>query len=175
MCETIRRRPSFSAALCLACAMALWAPASSWPQAAAAPSPVSTSELARLAEISTRLEALNERLRNELADSKRNSSELAALLGSSRLELEALRSELESSRRISTELGERAASSASESTALRTALTKADDSLRSLESSFEAYRRAAEARIRKVELGRAAAVAAAAAGWLAALGLFLFR
>ncbi|MBL8967354.1 MAG: hypothetical protein JNG85_10105 [Spirochaetaceae bacterium] len=159
----------------MASVLALWAPAFSWPQAAAAPSPVSTSELARLAEISTRLGALNERLKSELADSKRSSTELAALLESSRLELEDLRSELESSRRISTELGERAASSASELTGLRTALTKADDSLRNLESSFEAYRRAAEATIRRVELGRTAAVAAAAAGWLAALGLFLFR
>lgn len=138
------------------------------------PRPISASELERLAEISTRLSLLNERLKTELEDSRRSSGELAALLESSRLELEALRLELEASRTTSTGLALRAESSERDSSSLREALTKAQDSLESSATSFEAYRRAAEARLRRAERGKRLLALAAASGWAAALGLLLF-
>ena len=138
------------------------------------PRRISASELERLAEISRRLLLLNERLKTELEDSRRSSEDLAALLESSRRELEALRLELEASRTISTGLASRAESSERDSASLREALTRAQVSLESSTTSFEAYRRAAEARLRRAERGKRLLALAAASGWAAALGLFLF-
>ena len=138
------------------------------------PRRISASELERLAEISRRLSLINERLKTELEDSRRSSEDLAALLESSRRELEALRLELEASRTISTGLASRAESSERDSASLREALTRAQVSLESSTTSFEAYRRAAEARLRRAERGKRLLALAAASGWAAALGLLLF-
>ncbi|MDR1618643.1 MAG: hypothetical protein LBS06_06305, partial [Treponema sp.] len=97
-------------------------------------------ELSRLLEISTRLVSLNEKLRNELADSKKNSAELSNMLLSSKGELDNLRKELEDLRKTSAALMSGAENSNRESDGLRTALTKAGNSLRNLEQSFENYR-----------------------------------
>jgi len=158
-CEKSRFRPSrfrpsrFILFLCL-CAASSWAPsARAFSQASAPPEPpkISGSELSRLIEISARLVTLNETLRNELSDSKRNSEELARTLGTSKNELDGLRSELEALRTTSTALALSAENSSRESDGLRAALTRADSSLLSLEASFEAYRKEAEGRTARLE------------------------
>lgn len=161
-----------SAAL-LASSLALCAPAWSQSSQGGGASTSFEAELSRLAEISTRLSSLNERLRTELEASKRSSEELEDSLVRSSSELEGLRREFEDSRRISNELASRAERSEMESTELRAALTRAEDSLRSLERSFEAYRLEAEARIRRLVTWRWIWAAAAAAGWALALIVFL--
>ncbi|MDR1898513.1 MAG: hypothetical protein LBQ55_00725, partial [Treponema sp.] len=122
-------------------------PVFSLPEDTAADETETGNELSRLLEISTRLVSLNERLRNELADSKKNSAELSNMLLASRRELETLRTELEDLRNASAALMNGAERSSQESDGLRTALTKAGNSLRNLEQSFENYRMSAEARI----------------------------
>ncbi len=142
-------------------------------------STISGTELSRLIEISTRLGTLNETLRTELSDSLRNSEELARTLESSRTEIEALRNELASlrndlasSRETSMALVESAAISEKESLELRTSLERAQDSLKSLETSWAAYKVGAEGRIQSLELARfrsrivvATIAAVAIAGW----------
>jgi chromosome segregation ATPase len=130
--------------------------------------------LSRLTEISTRLAALNERLRSELEDSRKNSAELRDTLGRSRSELDGLKTELETLRRTSQELLSRAETSNQELEGLRTALTKAESSLTSLELSFASYRMTAEARIAYLEqsgrffkYGFFAALLLALGGWTA--------
>ena len=107
----------------------------------------SGNALNRLIAISGQLSSLNERLRNELQDSRRSSWELQTMLEASRQELGGLRQELETLRISSTELLIKAESSLMESAALMTALRKAESSLMSLELSFAAYREASERRI----------------------------
>jgi uncharacterized coiled-coil DUF342 family protein len=132
------------------------------------------NELSRLLEISTRLVSLNEKLRSELADSKKNSAELSNMLSASKGELETLRKELEDLRKTSAALMSGAEHSNRESDGLREALTKAGNSLRNLEQSFENYRMHAEARIAYLEgrnrlfkYGFAGALVLAASGWIA--------
>jgi chromosome segregation ATPase len=107
--------------------------------------------LNRLIEISTQLSNLNEKLRSELQDSKKSSSELQNMLEISRMELDALRKELSALRTSSEELLSKAENSQTELNALQTVLRKAESSLTSLELSFAAYREASENRIRVLE------------------------
>jgi uncharacterized coiled-coil DUF342 family protein len=132
------------------------------------------NELSRLLEISARLSSLNEKLRNELADSRKNSAELSNMLLSSKGELETLRKELEDLRKTSAALTSGAENSNRESDGLRAALTKAGSSLRSLEQSFENYRMHAEARMaylegrgRFLKYGLAGTLVLALSGWIA--------
>lgn len=138
-------------------------------------------ELARLELISLRLAKLNETLRAELSASKRNSEESALLLENSKTELSALRNELDALRSRSSELARTAESSATDLRGLRTALSKAEDSLRSSEASFAAYRKEAEGRIRSLEresfFTRVVALIAsffAVSGWTAFFIMMLF-
>jgi chromosome segregation ATPase len=131
-------------------------------------------ELTRLIEISTRLGELNETLRSELENSRKNSAELSNMLMNSKAELDGLRGELESLRRTSTELLNKAELSNQESKRLREALTKAESSLTSLEQSFGDYKMAAEARISSLEgsgrfykYGFFAGIILALSGWAA--------
>ena len=133
--------------LLLGFAQALWAQDSE----AAAKELNSGIALNRLIGISTQLSNLNERLRSELQDSKRNSLELQSMLEDSKRELEELRQELEALRNSSKELLSAAENSQTELAALMTALRKAESSLMSLEISFAAYREAAESRISSLE------------------------
>lgn len=174
--------PALVAGLALSFWLSPWA---SWPEpssvseaeasSASGASPSSGNELERLLAISKRLGELNERLRIELEASKTSSLGLAASLESSTRELEGLRRELETLRMSSTELALRAESSARASIELSTALRRADDSLRSLEVSFAAYRRAAEARQGLLGLGALGAGLLALAGWSLALGFWLAK
>jgi predicted RNase H-like nuclease (RuvC/YqgF family) len=134
----------------------------------------SGNELSRLIGISTRLAELNETLRNELAGSRKNSTELSGLLAASKTEAEELRTELERLRQTSTELLSSAEISNRESDELKAALMKAETSLASLELSFGAYRTAAEARITRLErrgrftaLGFIVSAVLALSGWAA--------
>jgi chromosome segregation ATPase len=134
----------------------------------------SQNELARLIEISAKLAELNETLRNELADSRKNSAELSNTLVTSKNELDALRTELESLRRTSAGLLSKAELSSQESSGLREALKRAESSLTNLERSFGAYRMTAESRIASLEksgrLFKYASIAGAVlaiAGWTA--------
>jgi chromosome segregation ATPase len=111
----------------------------------------SENTLERLIGISARLAELNERLRNELEDSRKNSQELRNMLEKSREEAGVLRAELEYLRTASTGLLNRADGSLTELAALREALLKAESSLTSLEQSFAAYRQAAELKIADLE------------------------
>ncbi|MDR0314253.1 MAG: hypothetical protein LBI14_11740, partial [Treponema sp.] len=111
----------------------------------------SSAALNRLTEISNQLSLLNERLRNELLDSRQNSRELQNMLELSKQELDGLRQELERLRIVSAELSNRAENSLTESTELLTALKRAESSLVSLEQSFAAYRLAVEQRIQRLE------------------------
>ena len=114
----------------------------------------SGNALNRLLEISTQLSTLNEKLQNELSDSRLNSRELQNMLEASKLELEELRLELGSLKQelkvlqnTSAELLIAAENSQSELAGLQTALRKAESSLMSLELSFADYRETAEKRI----------------------------
>ena len=134
----------------------------------------SQNELSRLIGISTRLAELNERLRTELADSRRNSAELSNTLGASKTELDTLKAELEALRQTSTALLNRAELSNQELNGLREALRRAESSLTSLEQSFGAYRMTAESRIARLErsgrlfkYGFIAAAVLAVGGWTA--------
>ncbi len=160
-------------ALCLASPSGLGAEPSPRDQPQAAISAISASELERLSEISTRLASLNERLRTELEASRRSLSELGDSLAISTRELGTLRLELKESRRNSSELVSTAESSARESIALREALTRAEDSLKSSEASFEGYRRTAESRMLALSAGRLGLVSLAVSGWIAALAAVL--
>jgi chromosome segregation ATPase len=111
----------------------------------------SGSGLSRLHGILTRLGELNETLRKELGDSRKNSEELRLTLERLKTELDALRPELETLRRTSAELSNKAGNSEKELTALQEALTKAESSLTSLEQSFASYRQTAELRIADLE------------------------
>jgi len=111
----------------------------------------SGSALNRLIEISDQLSQLNERLRNELQDSRQNSRELQTMLEASRQELDGLKQELRILRGASTELLSKAENSLLESTELLTALKKAESSLLSLELSFALYRETAEQKIKSLE------------------------
>ena len=111
----------------------------------------SDSALNRLIEISARLSTLNEKLRGELQDSRRNSGELVITLEASKRELGELRRELEISRSVLTELRGAAENSLLELSALQMELRKAESSLMSLELSFMAYRQASQKRITSLE------------------------
>ena len=111
----------------------------------------SRSALNRLIEISNQLSRLNEKLRNELQDSRQNSWELQIMLEASRQELDGLRQELEILRNVSMELLNKAQSSLLESTELVTVLKKAESSLMNLELSFSLYRETAERKISSLE------------------------
>ena len=141
-------------------------PSGLWAQSAAVQSAEnSESALNRLIGISAQLSTLNERLREELQDSRRNSTQLQSMLETSKRELEglreelrvlkpeleALKQELEALQSGSTELLFAAENSLTELTALQAALRKAESSLMSLELSFSAYRQTAENRIRRLE------------------------
>jgi septal ring factor EnvC (AmiA/AmiB activator) len=111
----------------------------------------SERELSRLIEISSQLTQLNEKLRNELEDSRKNSRDLRNTLEKSKNELDELRAELEALRTASTALLNTQDESRTDLTALQTALTKAGNSLASLEQSFAAYRMQAELQIGRLE------------------------
>jgi len=111
----------------------------------------SGSALNRLIEISTQLSSLNERLSEELQNSRQSSWELQIMLESSKKELEELRQELAVLRNSSMELLTKAENSQTELTTLEEALRKAGSSLMSLELSFASYREAAEGRIKTLE------------------------
>jgi len=111
----------------------------------------SGNTLNRLTEISTQLSVLNERLREELQDSRRNSMELETMLEASRKELGELRRELEALQTTSTGLLSAAENSLTELNGLQAALRKAESSLTSLELSFAAYRQASERRISSLQ------------------------
>jgi chromosome segregation ATPase len=136
---------------------------------------ISQSEFSRLIEISSQLSALNERLRSELADSRRTSKSLRDTLAKSSTELDGLKAELEHLRRASTGLSRTRDNSLTDLTLLQGALTVADSSLTSLEQSFAAYRQWAEVRIASLEKSRGrwrvagiAAIAVALAGGVTA-------
>ena len=119
---------------------------------------VSVNALNRLLEISGQLSNLNERLRNELQDSRQSSRELQTMLEASKQELDGLRrelgtlkQELEVLQNTSAELLSKAENSQTELAGLRAALRKAESSLTSLELSFAAYREAAENRMSSLE------------------------
>jgi septal ring factor EnvC (AmiA/AmiB activator) len=114
----------------------------------------SESELSRLLEISNQLAALNERLKNELEDSRKNSQSLRDTLGKSKEELDVLRAELQRLRAASTALLNTQEESLTDLTLLQTALMKAEFSLTNLEQSFAAYRQTAELRIAGLEKSR---------------------
>jgi predicted nucleic acid-binding Zn-ribbon protein len=107
--------------------------------------------LNRLIEISQQLSTLNEKLREELQDSRQSSRELQTRLESSRKELEELKLELGVLQINSMELLIKAENSLTESTALLAALKKAESSLMSLEQSFKAYRQTAEGEIKSLK------------------------
>jgi chromosome segregation ATPase len=118
----------------------------------------SGNALNRLIEISDQLSQLNERLRNELQDSRQNSRELQTMLEASRRELDGLRQELGPLKQelqvlqsASTALLNKAENSLLESTELLTALKKAESSLMSLEHSFALYQQTAERKILSLE------------------------
>ncbi|MDR1252832.1 MAG: hypothetical protein LBK62_11820 [Treponema sp.] len=115
---------------------------------------VSENELSRLIEISNQLVDLNEKLRSELEDSRKNSKSLQDTLGKSKEELDALRTELEHLRTASTALLNTQEKSQTDLALLQTALTKAESSLTSLEQSFAAYRQTAELQIARLEKAR---------------------
>jgi len=136
-------------------------------------------ELLQLTEISTRLGKLNEQLKNELENSRKSSSELETRLSESRTELEQLRAELEALQNNSNELRQSAEISLKESVQLKDSLQKTEDSLKSLEQSFNDYKLKAEKELNQMEQSRKlyrflAIVMAtlAVSGW-AALGLSL--
>jgi predicted nucleic acid-binding Zn-ribbon protein len=138
------------------------------------PAEPTASELNRLLEISTRLTGLNETLRNELADSRRNSAELQSMLMTSRAELEQLKRELGPLRTHSTELLQAAENSEQELNGLRTALRQAETSLTSLEQSWSAYRTETELKLTRYErrtriykYGVIAGIVLALGGWTA--------
>ena len=118
----------------------------------------SANALNGLIGISAQLSDLNERLRNELQDSRQSSRELQNMLETSKQELEELRGELgvlaqelKVLRNSSTELLIKAENSQTELTGLQGALRKAESSLMSLEISWAAYRDSAERRISGLE------------------------
>ena len=111
----------------------------------------SASTLNRLTGILNQLSTLNEKLRNELQDSKQSSASLQIMLEASKQELGSLKQELGVLRIVSTELLSKAESSQTELTALRETLKKAESSLLSLELSFAAYREASEQNIKRLE------------------------
>lgn len=112
------------------------------------------NELSQLTEISTRLGKLNEMLRNELENSRKNSSELEMRLTESKTELELLRTELEALQTRSIELRQHVAISLEESTQLKDSLQKTESSLKSLEQSFSEYKQAAEQELNRLEQSR---------------------
>jgi uncharacterized membrane-anchored protein YhcB (DUF1043 family) len=111
----------------------------------------SERELSRLIEISSQLTLLNEKLRNELEDSRKNSLDLRNTLEKSKNELDELREELEALRTASAALLNTQNESQTDLTALQAALTKAGNSLASLEQSFAAYKIQAELQIGRLE------------------------
>jgi chromosome segregation ATPase len=136
--------------------------------------PEPEQELSRLLEISTRLTALNEQLRRELEDSRKNSAELQRMLETSKAELEALKSEFSPFQTHSTELLQAARNSERELSGLRTALRQAESSLMSLEGSWAAYRSetsqqlaASKRRTRFYQYGFIAGLILSLAGWTA--------
>jgi septal ring factor EnvC (AmiA/AmiB activator) len=114
----------------------------------------SGNELSRLIEISNQLALLNEKLRSELEDSRKNSQSLRDTLGKSKEELDVLKLELAQLQTASKALLSTQAESQTDLTLLQAALTKADSSLTSLEQSFAAYRQTAELQITRLEKAR---------------------
>jgi len=135
--------------LFLALSLPIWAQDSSG-KAGEIP-PNSDNALSRLIEISNQLSSLNERLREELQDSRQSSRDLQSRLEASRRELEELRQELAELQRNSTGLLLKAENSQTELAGLLTALRTAESSLMSLQLSFEAYSKTAEKRINTLE------------------------
>ncbi len=112
------------------------------------------NELLQLSEISTKLAKLNERLKSELENSRKNSSELEIRLSESKTELEQLRAELETLRNSSNELRQSAEISLQESVQLKDSLQKTESSLESLEQSFNDYKLKAEQELNRLEQSR---------------------
>jgi uncharacterized coiled-coil DUF342 family protein len=135
--------------LFLALSLPIWAEDSS--ERAEAIPPNSENALSRLIEISGQLSILNERLREELQDSRQSSRDLQSRLEVSRRELEELRQELGELQNSSMGLLLKAESSQRELTELLTALRTAESSLTSLGLSFAAYSETAERRIKSLE------------------------
>lgn len=132
----------------------LWLPALSFGEEPSSAGKNYETELLRLTEISTRLGKLNELLRNELENSRKNSSALETRLIESKTELEQLRAELEALQTSSIELRMNAETSLQESAQLKDSLQKTESSLQSLEQSFSAYKQAAEQELNRLEQSR---------------------
>jgi len=167
-------RVAESAFFSLALFLAPLAPVYSSPEGTAANGMISNFELSRLIEISTRLGALNETLKNELESSRQNSSNLSATLEASKTEVERLKEELESLRITSIRLASTAESSRTTSNELQKALAQAETSLQNWEASFEAYRNVAGTELLRLEKSRSRwrwatgiSTAFALSGWLA--------
>lgn len=111
--------------------------------------PTYSNDIARLYQISLRLETLNARLQSELRECKTNLLGLRLQLATSGLELQTLTRQLDESRNQIDALEKSNQTSREELAALRILQRKAESSLESLEYSLDAYRRKAEAEIRK--------------------------
>lgn len=121
----------------------------SWHFAQAAEVSNSTNAIERLIQISSRLETLNARLQTELRDCQTNLNGLKFQLASSSLEMENLSRQLTDSKAQIESLSNANRISREELAALLILQRKAENSLANLEGSLEAYRRKAEAEIKK--------------------------
>jgi chromosome segregation ATPase len=108
---------------------------------------ISGSELDQLSSILTRLDELNGRLQSELANSKESLRQLEAELTACKQDLAELTLRLQQSEQVLTQLQEQ--------------LQRAKNLLTQLEQSFEAYKSAAESRIRALTRQRNLAILAA--------------
>lgn len=119
------------------------------PFASAEEVPNSSNAIERLRQISTRLEVLNGRLQAELRDCQTNLNGLKFQLASSSLEMANLSRQLADSKAQIELLSNANRTSREELAALLILQRKAENSLMNLEASLEAYRRKAEAEIKK--------------------------
>lgn len=132
----------------------LWSPALSFGEEPNQTDNYYENELLRLTEISMQLGRLNERLKNELENSRKNSSELENRLKASKTELEQLQAELKALQSSLIELRLNVTTSLQESKQLKDSLQKTEDSLQSLEQSFNNYKTAAEQELKRLEQSR---------------------
>jgi chromosome segregation ATPase len=132
----------------------LWSPALSYGEEPIPAEQSYENELLRLTEISMQLGRLNELLRNELENSRKNSSDLENRLKASKTELEQLQAELKTLQSSLIELRLNATTSLQESKQLKDSLQKTEDSLQNLEQSFNDYKTAAEQELKRLEQSR---------------------
>jgi chromosome segregation ATPase len=139
---------SKSLSWCLLLALFL-APVISPLSASAAEASPLPSAIERLSQISTRLALLNERLQAELRLCQTNLANLKLQLAASGLELETLTRQLAESKTQIDELARLNQTSQEDLAALRESLAKAQSSLTNLQTSLDAYKRKADAEIKK--------------------------